>query len=497
MKLTFNKRDSIKNLLFLVLMMILLVPSIQSKFKWIKEVPLSGAFKPPVDTVNNSLSISSWFEGSFQELYDDDTRYKVGFRNLLIRLNNQLSYSLYSKANAEGVIVGRRNELFEEDYIREYLGQYFVGDSVWIKKALKLKAVQDTLASMGKTLVVIFEPDKASFYPELIPSQYQQIEKQPSNYDVLSLQLKNAGVNLLDLNKYFISIKNKTEYPLFPQCGTHWSYYGATLAADTAVSYLGLLTKTDLPDVIIKANEELDIPRHPDYDIGLAMNLMFTIPHPKTVNPIIEIKNSNKVKRPDVLLVGDSFYFNWLNNLIPAKVFNTCDFWYYNKMITTSDGVQRGEATHLDFRSEVLKRDIIIIMVTGRFIHSFAWGFDEQLYDLFFPGYINPVERFSNQIRIYDDNFKRLYKDAVDKNLSLPTRIEEEAKYMFYDDAKVNPDKYTNKRDILIIYEMGIRGSPDWMEQIKAKAVKNNVSVDEQIRRDAEWMYNDKYGKKG
>jgi hypothetical protein len=181
MKLTFNKRDSIKNLLFLVLMMILLVPSIQSKFKWIKEVPLSGAFKPPVDTVNNSLSISSWFEGSFQELYDDDTRYKVGFRNLLIRLNNQLSYSLYSKANAEGVIVGRRNELFEEDYIREYLGQYFVGDSVWIKKALKLKAVQDTLASMGKTLVVIFEPDKASFYPELIPSQYQQIEKQPSN----------------------------------------------------------------------------------------------------------------------------------------------------------------------------------------------------------------------------------------------------------------------------------------------------------------------------
>ncbi len=497
MKVTIDKRDTIKNLLFLTLMLVLLIPGFQSRFGWIKEEPLTGAFKPPVDTGVKSLSVNSWFEGSYQELYDQDTRYKVGFRNLLIRLNNQVSYSLYDKANAEGVIVGKRNELFEEDYIKEYVGQYYVGDSVWIKKAAKLKAVQDTLAKMGKTLVVIFEPDKASFYPELIPSKYQRIAKQPSNYDVLSQKLKSAGVNVLDLNQYFISIKNKSEYPLFPQCGTHWSYYGSALAADTAVSYIESLTKTDLPDIKIKANEVPDVPRHPDYDIGLAMNLMFTIPHPKTANPIIEINNDKKRNLPDVLLVGDSFYFNWLNNRIPTKVFNTCDFWYYNKMITTSNGEQRGKATDLDFRSEIEKRDIIIIMVTGRFMHAFGWGFDEQLYELFYPGNVNPVERFANEIRCYDDNFKRLYNQSVEMNVSLPFRIEEEAKYMFYEDSKLNPDKYTARRDILIIYEMGIRSSPEWLEQIKQKAVKNNISVEVQIRRDAEWMYNDKYGKTG
>ena len=125
-------------------------------------------------------------------------------------------------------------------------------------------------------------------------------------------------------------------------------------------------------------------------------------------------------------------------------------------------------------------------------MHAFAWGFDEQLYDLFFPGYRDPEEVFADQIRSYGDEFGRMVNEAIAMNISLEERINKEANYLFYDDYKANPDKYTEKRDLLRIYEMGIRGTPDWMQEMVKKAAINKISIDEQIRRDAEWIYEDK-----
>lgn len=484
-----------KYLLFTVVMLFMILPVLQGKFGLVDEKKLTGAFNTLKEPDFGEFKWKSWFEGTFQEDYNSRLEQHIGFRNSLVRVNNQLSYSIFRQANAEGVVIGKNNELFEIDYIREYLGQYYVGDTVWRDKAAKLKAVQDTLAGLGKTLVVIFEPGKGEFNSNLLPPNYANASKTISNYDFLSRQLKKSGVNVLDLNRYFISIKGKTEYPLFPQCGTHWSYYGAALAADSTLRYIESLKGIDLPDMKIVRNEILDTTRHPDYDIGLAMNLIFKIPHVKTANPVIQFKQDHTKTKPRVLIVGDSFYFNWLNNRIPAEAFSSCDFWYYNKNITRSDGSSPGEASGLDLHSEILGRDIIIIMITGRFIHSFAWGFDEQLYDLFYPGYRDPIEFFSNKIRIYSDEFQRMYKESVAMNISLPDRINQEAKFLFYEDAKNHPEKYTTKRDLVMIFELGIRGTPDWMDEIKRKAKINKISVDEQVRTDAEWIYKDKYEK--
>lgn len=490
------KGSGTKSILLIFLIVLLILPGLQSKYGLIHEKVLTGAFKAPEDSTLKEFTFNSWFNGSFQDENNKYLEQHIGFRNYLIRFNNQINFTLFKQTNAEGVIVGQKSELFEEDYIKEYVGQYYIGDSVWLQKAKKLKAVQDTLSRLGKSLVVIFEPDKASFYPELLPSKYGDLKKSVSNYDEFSKQLKVAGVNVLDLNQYFISIKGKSEYPLFAKCGTHWSYYGSVLAADTTLKYLESLLRVDLPDMRIVRNEVPDIPRHPDYDIGLALNLMYPIPQPKTANPILGFMKGPGKTRPHVLVVGDSFYFNWLNNHIPAETFSSCDFWYYNKNIIRSDGSKAGVASDLDLRSEVMKRDVIMIMVTGRFMHAFSWGFDEQLYDLYYPGNQDPIEHFANQIRCYGDEFQRMYKESVNMNISLADRIRKDAEYLYYADLKKNPDKYTSKSDIILSYEMGIRGTPEWMKEIKRKAKVNKISVDEQIHLDAEWIYEDKYGKK-
>ncbi len=419
----------------------------------------------------------------------------MGFRNSLIRLNNQIGYSFFNKSSAEGTFVGRDNQLFEEEYLFEFNGDYFIGDETWGNKVKKLKFIQDTLAKLNKTFVVILEPDKVSFYPDKLPSKYNQTSKKPNNYESFTKQLREGKVNFLDLNAYFLKIKETSEFPLFPQCGTHWSYYGSALAADTTIKFLEKITGNDLVNVKIIDNKIPEEPRHPDYDIGLAMNLIFPIPHQRTPDPVLKFESDKKNEKPSAIFIGDSFYFNWLNLGIPANVFKSCDFWYYNKAVTRSNGTKSGLVASRNLEEEIMRNDLIIIMVTSRMLHNFAWKFDEQLYSLLKPGYNDPFEYFASNIRLYDAHFIKLVSDAKEKGITLEERIKDEAKYMVYLDKKEHPEKYISKEDLIVQTENTIRSSPEWFAGIVAKARKNKLPVEIQIRKDAEWIYETKYKK--
>lgn len=487
-----NINERLKHWLFGLILLLLVLPSLQARFNLIGETPLTGSFLATDKPDPGLFTRSEWLSGVFQEDFNNRTENNIGFRNSLVRINNQLDFSFFRQANAEGVIVGKNGELFEEDYIREARGIYFTGDKTWQKKAAQLRAVQDTLRKMGKTLAVILEPGKATFYPDLLPRKYRSVPESPSNYGQMLHHFGAQGINVLDLDEFFRTKRNSATYPLFPKGGTHWSYYGAVLAADTTLSYLSGLSGFSLPDLKIDEIKELDTIRHPDYDIGLAMNLIFPILQPDLGYPVFSFSGNNAGKRPDALIVGDSFYFNWLNDQITPSAFGNCDFWYYNNNITRCDYVQDGKASEKNFREEIMKRDIILIMITGRFHHAFAWNFDEQLYQLFFPGDENPEWFFENQIRVYDAGFKKLVDEAIAMNISTEQRISQEAEYLFYKDAKDNPDKYTRRSDLVKLGILSIKNTPEWMEKIREKARNNNISEEEQLRRDAEWMADEK-----
>ena len=483
--------DWIKNLMFALFFLMLIAPWMQASLGLIKEKPLMGAFSATAAPDLSAFTRPDWLSGTFQETFNTQLENHIGFRNSLVRLNNQMDYSAFSQANAEGVIAGKNGELFEEDYIREAIGLYYVGDEVWQRKAIQLKAVQDTLAALGKTLVVVFEPGKATFYPELRPRNYRNIPVKTSNYEQMLKTFGNQHVNVLDLDAFFRQIKPTQEYPLFLKDGTHWSYYGAALAADTTLAYLAQKSGMNLPDMKIDGIKHLDTIRHPDNDIGLAMNLLFPIRQEKPAYPIIRF-SKNDSKRADALIVGDSFYFNWLNDFIPSSAFGNFDFWYYNNNITHGNDTPDGKVADKNFKDEVLKRDIILIMITGRFHHSFAWNFDEQLYDLFYPGYRDPEMIFANQIRSYDNEFKQMVTEAATAGISNEQRINQEASFKFYKDHLDNPDKYQRREDLVKLYRMGISGTPDWMDKIREKAKTNGISEEEQLNRDAGWLADEK-----
>jgi hypothetical protein len=211
--------NTIKGFLFCIILGLMLIPIIQSKFEFVKLTSLKGAITQPEKKYINA---KDWFSGDFQLLEEKYLNETFGFRNLFIRINNQIAFSLFNKAKANGVIIGKHNYLYEENYIKAYYGTDFIGIDSISHRIERLKFIQDTLSKLNKTIIIVFAAGKGSFYPENFPKEYLK-EKGKTNYEYHVKLAKEYGLNYIDFNSYFIENKNKSKYPLYPQYGIHWS----------------------------------------------------------------------------------------------------------------------------------------------------------------------------------------------------------------------------------------------------------------------------------
>ena len=338
-----------------VILLMLFAPIVQDRYRLIMPFPLKGVAEDYKDV---SFDKNSWWDGTYSRKKEDYISHNFGLRDYLIRLYNQLSFDLWKTSNTMDVVIGKENYLYEKGYIDAFFGVDFIGhDSIAIS-AYKLKMIQDTLAKLNKTLLIILAPGKGDFFPEYIPEKYFK-RKMVTNFEVYKNELEKNSVNFIDFNSWFIKNKFKATYPLFPQCGIHWSLYGSWLAADSVIKKLEAIRNIDLADakcVFLSYPEEA---RFNDYDVGEGLNLLFKVPSYKMAYPFITIEENTKKIRPNALVIGDSFYRLLLNTGIPDKVFNTHTYWYYNRVTEKQDKSLVG-LTGKDLQSEINKEEVII-----------------------------------------------------------------------------------------------------------------------------------------
>lgn len=403
---------------------------IQSKFKFAKLAPLKGAITEPVKKYINA---KDWFSGEYQLQEENYLNETFGFRNLFIRINNQIAFSFFNKAKANGVIIGKNNYLFEENYINAYNGTDFIGIDSISHRMDRLKFIQDTLNRLNKTLIVVFAAGKGSYYPEYFPENYVKANK-PTNYEYHIKFAKEVGLNFIDFNKYFIENKNKSKYPLYPQFGIHWSNYGACIAADSMIKYVEKMRSIDMPNLYWD-EVELSNAKESDYDIGDGMNLLFYLNSNKMAYPLIQIQSEVGKTRPSAIVIADSYYWLMFGNTFSRALSNN-QFWFYNKQVYP-EWYQNGlETSQVNLAEEIKNHDVIIIMATEATLPELGWGFIENAYNLFKGIKTKPK---------YDAEFQR----------------------------KVNDLRNYIKTD------------KNWMEQIEKKAVLNKISVDSMLTLDA------------
>jgi hypothetical protein len=384
-----------------------------------------------------TLSFDSWTNETFQESTEKYLNQEFGFRNWFVKLHNQIEFSLFDATNAHSVVIGKENYLYEENYIKGYYGQDYIGDSLMHEKVKRIKFLQDTLSSLNKELVVVIAPGKATFYPEYIP-EHLKSEKSRTNLEAFRDLAKEDQLQLIDFNTWFVDQKTKSEYPLYPKTGIHWSRYAMNLVIDSLLTYIEQKRNTDLPDVAIAQPVLSENLIDPDRDIEDGMNLLFDISNEPMADADISYDEAGKTK-PKAIVISDSFFWGLYGKGILKHAFNNGEFWFYNREIHTPDKDGPGLVSEVDYFSEIMKTDVIILMTTDANLPKFPWGFDESA-----TYALNNLDEYLAQLQ------KR--------------------------EEKING------------YIEAMRSSPEWLEGIRLKALEKNVPLDSMLRLDAIYM---------
>ena len=429
-----DKAIKIRGIILLIILVVLVIPFFQANFNIVKLAPLKGALTEPE---KKSFNVKEWFSGIFQEQEENYLNQTFGFRSLFIRINNQLAFSLFDKAKANGVIIGKNNYLFEENYIKAYYGTDFIGNDSITHRIERLKFIQDTLAKLNKNIILVFAAGKGTYYPEYIPDKYR-VKKSITNYELHIKLAQEMGLNFIDFNKYFVEQKNTSRYPLYPKYGIHWSYYGMCIAADSIVHYIEKMRNIDMPNLHWK-DVDLEDPKETDYDIADGMNLKFKLKSFKMAYPHIQFESDSGKSKPSVLVISDSFYWGMFGSGIITRSFSSNHFWFYNQQVYTAGNDSQSETSQLNLKEEIDKHDVIIIMATEATLPGFGWGFIENTYNLF-----------------------KGVKNKSELNAEFQIKLTNNRKY--------------------------IKTDKNWMELIKKKAILNKISVDSMLTLDAIWQ---------
>jgi hypothetical protein len=424
-----NRKQYIK--LSLVFLAIIGIPAIQTVTRLLPEIHLSGVvYHKPLQ----KLTWDEWYHFRYQPDLNLLVEQNFGFRNFFVRLYNQIDYSLFRQPHGSGVVIGKQGYLYEKWFITAYYGQDYIGDDNIKLKIRQLKQVRNYFNHNGKELMVLIAPGKADFYPEFIPEQMRD-SLATSNYTAMSAGILSAGIPLLDFNQYFLKMKDTASCALFPKTGTHWSHYGARVAADSLSGFVSSLIKRPLPEFHLAPARFADTTIYPDNDLEILMNLFFPLPQTPLCYPEVISQSPNGFTLPSALVIGDSFFWEMYSLPLSGRIFKNLGYWYYNSTVFPESLTDSLKTNQLKFPEIFDQSDMIILSVNPSNIQNIGWGFLERaIKELYEPvwqkEYDKMVKEYIRAIHNTPEWEKQIGESAREKGIPTDSLILSNARYM-------------------------------------------------------------------
>ena len=415
------KQKKLIQLLSYCLLFFLFIPLIQSNLQLFKEKQLNGYFKP-VQPIYFTLSF--WLDGAYQKKKEEHLKNNFGFRQTLLPLWYQWMFDMYSMSRLNACLVGKDDYLFQTFYSNADRGLDFVGDSVIHSMLQKTKIVQQKLQSDGIHLFILISPSKTLFYPEYIPRSYLPKPDVQTNYKKFIKGFKQDSIPFLDMNAWFLSLKDTIKFPLYPKTGIHYSSYGAALVADSMLRYIDNTLDKDIPDLFWNEVEWSDVLRDEDKDMEWAMNLIWKIPNNAMAYPKIKINDQGKYK-PNVLTIGDSYFWRFYRWGGLSKVYNNSEFLYYNRE------VYPGKKARITYKlaNKLKQLDAICIYVNPSGFDGLFWGFIDDLFKYYHPITKEEIKAVEQKIINNPGWFKQTKEKALLRSIPVDSMLFLDARY--------------------------------------------------------------------
>ncbi len=367
--------NKIKYIVFWIFILSLFIPMIQKKFKVVHERLLEGYFQTESFP---DFSDSLFKEGVFQQKFETAVSDNIGFYDFFVRCQCQLNYSLFNISKVQSVVPGKNGYIFMRNYIDAFVGNDFKGEAAIDIETEKALVVQRALKEKNIDLIFAFAPGKGSYFSEYIPDDLKRnMNVEKTNYAYYIKSCTKAGLNVIDLRKYFLSMKDTIKYPLFSQIGVHWGDYGAVLAIDTISKYIAQLRNVNMKRIVISDFEMRDTMKRGDYDAASLLNT-FSLP-PHFPLPYLKLKytTSSSDIKPNMLAISDSYFACIQVTNVLDSVYSDWSYWLYNRQKSSV------KDKPFDLRYEIEKRDVILIMGTDGALYRFPHGFIDQAYELY------------------------------------------------------------------------------------------------------------------
>lgn len=459
--------QTFKKIWFLLLLAVLFLPMAQTCFHLVEEKPLDGAWvamKKPVITLKtlfyegyvDSLMTQQDSSMTTQDSLMTWCTEQTGFRNTMIRLNNQFLYSAFGKIPVSHLVKGKDGStFFDRTYIKNYMGQTYLGGKTIRKRTQQIKLIQDMLRTKGITVLPVFVVGKASYYPELIPDEFFAMRNDTNTYQGYLNAFAEQDVEMIDFNRWLCDRKETEEHPVYCNLSTHWTVYAASLAMDSLVNFMESKTHKTHIHPVIRCFDTTRLMTQDD-ELYRMMNLLIPIKH----NTIYQPKfNYTQGYMPKVLAISDSYWwavYAW-NVALHDHLFADGGFWFYNRTIYP-ERPNIPDVASLDYKKEIESQEFILLVCTEATNSLWPYGFIERYlsaYDLIFK-YKNPEQY-----------------DAAD------------SLYLVYRNEQLEK----------IIQQ--IKESPDWLESVTRNAENKGVTLEESLRANADYAYRTSIEPKG
>ena len=402
-------KSRIPVILFALTAVLLFASAIQQATGMFHFRELDGVTK---ETPKPQPSFSNFCDRSLQDSTEAYLKQHYGFREPLTRLHNQTQWTFFRYSQVEEdqrITITRDNWIFEPWSVEDhYQGlAYHLGyDSATMAEAFEAEAqrlleLQELLELYGTRLFVALLPGKEQVCTEHLPENDRYFEKkQVTAYEFYAKHLEELGVNHIDFSAWFQQLKGHTDYPLFPQTGTHWSNLAAIHSADTLVRYMEHLSDSNMVNIMI--DDAFKRTLKPDADLESLMNLVWPLQKAPNYLAATAYDYDTTAWRPRLLTVGDSFYWNILNFTPVWDVFTGVPFWYYFSTAYFNDEDLKVDkkVADLDVVQEVIDADFVMLSYSTVSLYKMSNGFSESL--------LNKLKQKQNESNTEERPFDKL-----------------------------------------------------------------------------------------
>lgn len=411
---------------------------VQEQWRPFNVKPLNGY---TTTTKKPDLTLATFASGNYQRNIEKYISENFGFRESLIRVYNQYSYTCFHQINNDNIVEGLDHELFTHMYLSDVAGftlkKYYTdvekAKSIARKNVQETQRLIDTLKQFDIDFLFVFAPTKTAVYPEKMPKSYQAQMSDFSLEEYYIELFKENDIPHVDFYNYFKAIRDTVAYPLYARTGTHWAESTIPMVSDSLFRKIEELTGLHLPSIdYLDENITTDYSTQ-DGELEAAMNLLFPIDRPALPRPVCTLKDTVGADRPNLLVIGDS-YANQLVRSSFGKAFNHWDWWAYNRDIHSSRECFNWKRLKEEFDAVTVlqEADIVMAIFTAPMLYNYMFEFPRTAQELLEKGYFNEEEAIKVVIKKIQDTpewYEAVVKQAEERGISIEENLAINAKY--------------------------------------------------------------------